>query len=687
MTLLGVAVRWLQLASALSLIGVFTLALLAGRSDRPTARAWETRVLSLSRWIIVVLLASGLGALSYQAAVVTGRTSALLDPAAWLRLLLHSRFGTVWMISYCFLLLLAALMLLREREASAADWIAWRAEAWALAVAAAAAMAWAGHAAAVEPWGLVAAAADAVHIAVAGAWLGGLWPLALLLRAASREKGADARPFAVLATRRFSAFALVGMLIVIGTGLWNAWVQVASVPALVGTRYGWLLLVKMGLLLPILGLAAANRSRLPALSGEAATVGRPAMARLSRFVGWELGLALSILAVTSGLTLTAPALHDSPHWPFAHRLSYDAMADVPGVKARLLIGSQIAILGLLGLILGVLVKRRRALIASAGTGVIVVGLWVALPPLAVDAYPTTYLRPAVPYEVTSIDSGMTLFANHCGICHGRSGVGDGPGGAGLPRPPADLTAPHTGQHTAGDLFWWLTHGIPASGMPPFGGMLSQDERWDLINFVRALSAGQQVRILGPVIEPGGARLAAPDFTFAVGPSPARSLKDLRGTSLLLVFFSLPESRARLTQLGEVYGELQFLGTEIIAVPMDADPRILTRLGGDPPILFPVVTDGAAEIIPTYMLFRRGLGPDGLRPEPPMPRHMELLIDRQGYIRARWIPRPDRGPVPGQAPRGPGAWRGAGWSDLDLLRTEVASLDLEAPAEPPEEHVH
>jgi len=672
MTLLGVAVRWLQLTSALSLIGVFTLALLAGRSDRPTARAWETRVLSLGRWLIIVLLASSLGALSYQAAVVTGRTAALLDPAGWLRLLLHSRFGTVWMVSCSLVLLLAALVLLREREASAIDWIAWRAEAWALAVAAAAVMAWAGHAAAVEPWGLVASAADAVHIAAAGAWLGGLWPLALLLRAASREKGADARPFAVLTARRFSVLALAGMLIVIGTGLWNAWVQVASVPALVGTRYGWLLLVKMGLLFPILGLAAANRSRLPALSGEAATVGRPAMARLARFVGWELALALSILAVTSGLSLTAPARHDSPYWPFAHRLAYDVMAGMPGVKPRLLIGSQIAILGLLGLILGVLVKRQRALIASASIGVIVVGLWVALPPLAVDAYPTTYLRPAVPYEVTSIDSGMTLFANHCAICHGRSGVGDGPGGAGLPRPPADLTAPHTGQHTAGDLFWWLTHGIPASGMPPFGGMLSQDERWDLINFLRALAAGQQARTLGPVIEPGRAWLAAPDFTFAVGPSPARSLKDLRGSSLLLVvFFSLPESRARLTQLAEVYGELQFLGAEIIAVQMDADPRILRRLGGDPPILFPVVTDGAAEIIPAYMLFRRGLGPDGLRPEPPVPTHLELLIDRQGYIRARWIPRPDS----------------AGWSNLDLLRAELTSLDREAPAAPPEEHVH
>src|SRR5262249_17496460 len=166
----------------------------------------------------------------------------------------------------------------------------------------------------------------------------------------------------------------------------------------------------------------------------------------------------------------------------------------------------------------------RALTGGASLATVILGLWVAVPPIAVDAYPTTYLRPAIPYDVASIDSGMALFAQHCAICHGQGGVGDGPGGAGLPRPPADLTAPHTGQPTAGDLFRWLTHGIPASGMPPFARLLSVDQRWDLINFLRALAAGQEARALAPVIEPGRPWLAAPDFTFAVGPSPPRALK-------------------------------------------------------------------------------------------------------------------------------------------------------------------
>jgi hypothetical protein len=179
-------------------------------------------------------------------------------------------------------------------------------------------------------------------------------------------------------------------------------------------------------------------------------------------------------------------------------------------------------------------------------------------------------------------------------------------------------------------------------------------------------------VTATLIEPGRAWLAAPDFTFAVGPSPARSLKELRGQrTVLLVLFSLPDSAPRMRKLAEVNGELQFLGTEIIAVPMSADPGILARLGGDPPVLYPVVTDGAADIVRAYALFGRTLAPAGLRPEPPAPAHMELLIDRQGYIRARWIPDEGR----------------SSWSDLKTLRDEIRILAGEAAGPPPDEHVH
>jgi putative copper resistance protein D len=674
MTGLGIGVRWLHLASGLGLVGLVTALLLAGRSDRPTALAWEARMLGWARGVTALLLASGIAALAHQAAVVTGRAGVIVDPAEWTRLLGQSQFGTVWLVRHGFLLLLAALLLLREREQSRADRLAFRAQAWLLAALGAGAMAWAGHAAAVEPQGLTAALLDALHLIAAGAWFGALLPLAALLRAASGEAGADARPFAVLAVRAFSRLALVLMLLVIATGSANAWFQVRSVPALVGTRYGWLLLLKVALLAPILALAQRNRRRLlPRLSGDGATVGRPAMARLGRFVTCEAALALLILLLTSALSLSPPAVHDSIEWPFAVRLSWEAATGLPGGSTRVLIGAQVAFIGLLAIIVGLLLRSWRVLLVGAGGAALVIGSWVALPLLAVDAYPTTYRRPAVPYHAVSVATGAALYHAHCATCHGPGGRGDGPGGAGLPRPPADLTAPHTAQHTAGDMFWWLAHGIPAAGMPPFRGALAEEEHWDLINFIRTLSAGQQARLMTPLVPPGRPWLVAPDFTIAVGPAPARSLKELRDRwMVLLVFFTLPESRPRLVQLAEAYNTLQAVGAEVVAVPLDDAPHILRRLGGRPPILFPVITDGAAEIAATYGLLARSLGPRALTGRAAPPLHAEFLLDRQGYVRARWLP---------GAP-------GPGWDDLKTLVDQILLLDKETPAgPPPDEHVH
>ncbi|HEY7436028.1 MAG TPA: CopD family protein [Methylomirabilota bacterium] len=674
MTAFGIAVRWLHLACGLGLVGLVTVLLLAGHSDRPTARAWEARTLRWARGLAGLLLVSGIAALAYQTAVVTGRAGAALDPVAWGGLLARSQFGLVWLVRHGVLLLLAALLLLREREHSPADRLAFRGEAWLLAAIGAGAMAWAGHAAAVEPAGLAAAVLDALHVIAAGAWFGALVPLAVLLGTASREPGADARPFAVHAVRRFSGLAMALMLVVVVTGVCNAWFQVGILTALVGTRYGWLLLLKIAHLIPVLGIAQRNRGRLlPRLSGDGATVGRPAMARLGRFVAGEAAVALLILLITAALSLSPPAVHDTVRWPFTLRFSWDVAAQVPGGATRLLVGAQVAFVGLLAMIVGLLLPPWRVIFLGAGGAALVGGLWVSLPPASVDAYPTTYRRSTVPYHAASVANGAALYHAHCATCHGPGGRGDGPGGAGLPKPPADLTAAHTADHTAGDMFWWLTHGIPAGGMPPFGATLGEEERWDLINFIRALASGERARQMTPLVQPNRPWLVAPDLTIAVGPAPPRALKELRDRWMVhLVFFTLPESRARLVQIAEAYNTLQATGTEVIAVPRGDGANILRRLGARPPILFPVITDGAAEIVATYTLFGRGLGPRENSPRAAPPLHVEFLLDRQGYVRARWRPGD-----PGRS-----------WDDLQTLVDQILVLDKERPAgPPPDEHVH
>jgi putative copper resistance protein D len=406
----------------------------------------------------------------------------------------------------------------------------------------------------------------------------------------------------------------------------------------------------------MLALALLNRRVLPKLAGDAATVGRPAMRRLSRFVAAEAALALVVLGVVAAMTVTPPARHEQPTWPLSYRLTFDNLVAAPDFRAQVLVGSQVAVIGLVGLLASLALRRLRLPVLAGGAVVLVAGVSIAVPPLVSDAYPTTYRRPDVPYQATSIGAGMALFSEHCAVCHGLRGAGDGPAAATLqPRPP-DLRAHHVALHTAGDIFWWITHGRPP--MPAFGDRLDSDARWHLVNYLRTLGAADASRLLGPTIEPEQPWLVAPDFTFTVGPEYSRALKDYRGRRIvLLVLYTLPASRARLVELAEAYGQLATLEVEVVAVPIDAASDAIRRLGERPPILYPVVTDGARDIVDTYRLFSRA-------------PHAEFLIDRQGYLRAIVAATGD--------PR----------RDPALLLAEAERLNEEKAAPPPPaEHVH
>ena len=90
-------------------------------------------------------------------------------------------------------------------------------------------------------------------------------------------------------------------------------------------------------------------------------------------------------------------------------------------------------------------------------------------------------------------------------------------------PPPDLTGRHANAHTAGDLYWWLSYGVkPTSAMPGFSQSLSDEERWDLINYLRALASGERAKNLAPVIE-DKPWLVAPDFAYETNNGEAKAL--------------------------------------------------------------------------------------------------------------------------------------------------------------------
>jgi putative copper resistance protein D len=537
------------------------------------------------------------------------------------------------------------------------------------------AQAWSGHAVASEGAALVfQVTSAALHLLAAGVWLGGLPLLAMLLTWVQRTDHARAERIAAEATRRFSALGLGSVLLLVVTGVYNTWTLVGTIPALLGTPYGQLLLVKLSLLLPLLGLAIVNlwyfKPRLVrVVAAQQRRQTRETLRRMRRCVLGEAVLGVTILLIVGALGSTPPARHVPPIWPLSFRLNWEVATHLPEAWSHMLLGGQVALVGLLALGYAVLGRYWRGLAAGLGATGFIAGLYVVCQAMAIEAYPTTYVRPAVPYQALSIANGSHLYQAHCAVCHGVEGYGDGPAASALNPPPANLTAKHTTDHTVGDLFWWLAYGMKGSSMPGFSDRLSEEERWDLINFLRTLAAAEQARPLGPYIEPEP-WLVAPDFSYTTLVGDAQMLKDHRGLShVLLVFFELPHSHERLIQLRDLAPALRRLGAQVLAVPLATHPHRPLEPYSSPHLS--LVVDGAAETTTTYVLFRQSLHPTGRLPIPPTPSHLEFLIDRQGYIRARWLPSND-----------------SGWADSAELVTMLAWLNQETPRAPaPDEHVH
>ncbi|MGV9344574.1 copper resistance CopC/CopD family protein [Streptomyces spiralis] len=100
----------------------------------------------------------------------------------------------------------------------------------------------------------IAMPVDVVHLLAVAAWLGGLVALLVALYRAPADTPVEAS-----AVRRFSRVAFGSVLTLVATGTYQAWRQVGTWSALTGTRYGQLLLAKIGLVLLLVGLGWFSR--------------------------------------------------------------------------------------------------------------------------------------------------------------------------------------------------------------------------------------------------------------------------------------------------------------------------------------------------------------------------------------------------------------------------------------------
>ena len=106
-------------------------------------------------------------------------------------------------------------------------------------------------------------------------------------------------------------------------------------------------------------------------------------------------------------------------------------------------------------------------------------------PAAVAAVPAEFAGLTNPLDEEAAVDGAEVFKNNCGSCHGEQGHGDGPAGMALEPKPKNLAV--LAPTVADDyLFWRINTGKPGTAMIAWKGVLTDEQIWQVIGFVRTL---------------------------------------------------------------------------------------------------------------------------------------------------------------------------------------------------------
>lgn len=215
----------------------------------------------------------------------------------------------------------------------------------------------------------------------------------------------------------------------------------------------------------------------------------------------------------------------------------------PPLTPELIFGLEAVALGVvLWLAMPWLMRRRPGAVGYLAIGrtiVLVVGVVLVVAAFLGEQTPYSEVKNPVPDTVTSVATGQSLYVANCAACHGADGLGGGPAAGTTQVRPADLRSGHLNSHTDGDIFYWISNGLPG-GMPAWAQRgLSDTDRWDLVNYLRSINGR------GPTPPPASS--ASPTAAAAGGPSSADVGALLVAPGLALLFggwFAAGMRRAR-----------------------------------------------------------------------------------------------------------------------------------------------
>jgi putative copper resistance protein D len=252
----------------------------------------------------VAALLSALGWLVGVAATMVGDWAELVAPDTMAAVLIDTRFGRIWIGRLSLAVAILGLAFVVRRRTRK-----WDVVMLFLSAALTASLAGVGHGSVGAGWlGPVHLVGDVVHLLCAAAWLGGLVGLALVLLRASRGQNEHLLDVIRTAVPRFSRLGYVAVGLLLATGFLNTIVLVPRPESLVTTAYGRTLLIKIGLVALMIGIAVRNRFILaPRLfTNEPSEHADEASVALFRSVAVEQVLGLLVLATVAFLGMMHP---------------------------------------------------------------------------------------------------------------------------------------------------------------------------------------------------------------------------------------------------------------------------------------------------------------------------------------------------------------------------------------------
>jgi len=312
-----VIARWADIWSSVLLASIFVFELVI--LDATARRDSEFGVLSVPSlfhrlawnfWTVGIV--SSLLWLWAASAAMTGvDLFAALLPENWFTVLSATEFGHLWVFRLAIAFFFCFSVVARRRTTGiAADIIP-----AALAALHLVSLTWSGHAAAgISANGTIHLINDAVHLAVAAFWPGGLVPFAAVLFRLLKSGRPALLEIAARLTRRFSATSLLAVVALSGTGLVNSIFLIGDIRAVFSTPYGRLLLAKLVIFAAMVCIGAWN---LLVLKPKLAIKVRPGnvatqilQARfLFRNILWEIGLGTAVFFIVAILGITSPPIH------------------------------------------------------------------------------------------------------------------------------------------------------------------------------------------------------------------------------------------------------------------------------------------------------------------------------------------------------------------------------------------